>query len=90
MKNAAYLLIVISFFSLSVLFPPLCFVDATHGVIPNSVKDNIRNVLTKEEYNIITSEEDNDDIPIKVKFKLVEMFQNSKIKIAQKVNKGKL
>lgn len=63
-----------------VLFPPLCFVDATHGTVPDSVKRDLRNALTDEEYSIITAADSEEDIPIKVKFKVVEFFQSSKIK----------
>ncbi|MGN0480556.1 MAG: stage II sporulation protein R [Lachnospiraceae bacterium] len=37
-----------------VLYPPLCFVDATTGVLPDSSKEQLKNVLTEEEYNAIT------------------------------------
>jgi len=30
-----------------VLFPPLCFVDATHGTVPDSVKQNLRNTYRR-------------------------------------------
>ena len=63
-----------------VLFPPLCFVDATHGKLSNDVKRKLRQQLTNEEYNIITS--DSQDIPIKFKFKVVELFQISRLKLA--------
>ena len=63
-----------------VLFPPLCFVDATHGTIPASVREDLRNALSAEEYKIITTADNDDDIPIKVRFKVVEVFQNSRIK----------
>lgn len=36
-----------------VLYPPLCFVDATHGELPESSKAQLRNVLDEEEYNEI-------------------------------------
>jgi stage II sporulation protein R len=65
-----------------VLFPPLCFVDATHGTVSESVKKDLKNVLTEEEYSIVTSASSEDDIPIKIKFKIVEVFQDSKIKIS--------
>ena len=65
-----------------VLFPPLCFVDATHGTVPDSVKSDLRSALTNEEYSIITSADSEEDIPIKVKFKIVEIFQNTKIKLS--------
>ncbi|RCX17857.1 stage II sporulation protein R [Anaerobacterium chartisolvens] len=65
-----------------VLFPPLCFVDATHGTISDSVKADLKNILTAEEYDIVTSADSEDDIPIKVRFKIVEFFQDSRIKIS--------
>lgn len=40
-----------------VLYPPLCFVDATTGVLPDSSKEQLKNVLTEEEYNAITGNE---------------------------------
>ncbi len=70
-----------------VLFPPLCFVDVTHGTVPDSVKDDLKKVLTDEEYDIVTSSEDESEIPIKIKFKIVEMFQDSKVKLADAIDK---
>ncbi|MGI6668489.1 MAG: stage II sporulation protein R [Acetivibrionales bacterium] len=65
-----------------VLFPPLCFVDVTHGIVPDSAKEELREVLSDEEYRIVTSSDDESDIPVKIKFKIVEMFQDSKIRLA--------
>lgn len=70
-----------------VLFPPLCFVDVTHGTIPDSVKENLRNALTDEEYGIITSSYEKNDVPIKIKFKIVEIFQDTKIKFSGMLNR---
>lgn len=70
-----------------VLFPPLCFVDATHGVIPDSVKQDLKASLTTEEYNIITTADSSEDIPVKIKFKLVEFLQGTKIKVTGAVNR---
>lgn len=70
-----------------VLFPPLCFVDAAHGTVPDSVKDDLREVLSEEEYYLITTQDQDEDIPIEIKFKIVEMFQDSKIKIASAMNR---
>lgn len=70
-----------------VLFPPLCFVDATHGSVPDSVKNELKSVLTEDEYNLINSVDSDDEIPIKIKFKIVEVFENSKIKFTGVLNK---
>jgi len=70
-----------------VLFPPLCFVDATHGAIPDSVKQDLKTSLSTEEYKIITTADNEEDIPIKIKFKVVEFLQGSKIKVTGAVNR---
>lgn len=62
-----------------VMFPPLCFVDVTSGVVPNESKEIIRENLSEEEYNLL-SEDSND---MNFKFKIVEVFQNIGIKLAQ-------
>lgn len=64
-----------------VLFPPLCFVDATHGMMTDDIKQRLKDNLTQDEYDIITKA--NSDIPIKIKFKVVELFHTSRIKIRQ-------
>jgi stage II sporulation protein R len=70
-----------------VMFPPLCFVDATHGTVPDSVKEDLKSVLSEEEYSIVASADEEDEIPIEIKFKVVEIFQGSKIKAKGAINK---
>jgi len=65
-----------------VIFPPLCFVDATHSKIADSMKDQLKKSLTNEEYKLIMSADDQSDIPIRVKFKIVEVFQDAKMKFS--------
>lgn len=57
-----------------VLFPPLCFIDATHGAVEPSTRDKLQKALPPDQYSIITSVEDEKDVPVKVKFKAVEIF----------------
>ena len=38
-----------------VLYPPLCFVDTSYGVLPDTSKDTLKNILTEDEYNAITN-----------------------------------
>lgn len=52
------------------LFPPLCFVDISSGVIDESNKKNLKENLSAEEFAIITSS----DEKIKFKFKILEIF----------------
>ncbi len=37
-----------------VLYPPLCFVDTSCGVLPDDSKETLKNILTEDEYNAIT------------------------------------
>ena len=68
-----------------VLFPPLCFIDATHGTIPDSVKKGLKTSLSAEEYKLITTSDE--EIPVKIKFKLVEFLEGSKVKLSGVINK---
>lgn len=62
-----------------VMFPPLCFVDVTNGVVPEESKEVIKENLSEEEYELLSQNSDD----INFKFKIVEMFQNIGIKLAQ-------
>lgn len=55
-----------------VLFPPLCFVDVSSGIVPDESKEIIKENLSDEEYSLITD----DSNEVKFKFKIVEFFQN--------------
>lgn len=63
-----------------VMFPSLCFVDVTNGIVPEESKENLQSNLEEEDYNLISS----DNTEYKVKFKLVELFENAKIIMAKK------
>ena len=62
------------------MFPPLCFVDVTSGVVPEESKENLEDNLGTEEYDIIS--ESNDNTYVNIKFKIIEFFENMKIKLA--------
>jgi len=70
-----------------VLFPPLCIVDVTYGTVSESVKEELKNTLTYDEYEIINSVKNEKDIPVKIRFKIVEFFQNSKLKFSGAISK---
>ena len=56
-----------------VMFPPLCFVDVTSGVVPDESKEIMKENLNDEEYSIIS---DNKSSNIKFKFSLIEFFKS--------------
>ncbi|NLY19561.1 MAG: stage II sporulation protein R [Clostridiaceae bacterium] len=65
-----------------VMFPPLCFVEDTKGEIEEEYIDLLRNELNEEEMGIISLTGSDSEIPVEIKFKVVEIFQESKIKLA--------
>lgn len=63
-----------------VMFPPLCFVDVSSGIVPDESKEAIKEDLSDEEFSLISNK---DDSKISFKFKLIEFFQNSRITTAK-------
>lgn len=57
-----------------VMFPSLCFVDVSSGIVPDDSKEELQDVLSEEEYSIISNNSDNE---IRFKFKLIELFANN-------------
>lgn len=64
-----------------VMFPPLCFVDITSGVVPDESKELMENNLSEEEYALISDQSDSE---IQFKFKLLEFFNNAGLITAKK------
>lgn len=54
------------------LFPPLCFVDISSGIIDEDAEKDLEENLTEEEFAIITGSSEE----IKLKFKILELFSN--------------
>lgn len=58
-----------------VMFPPLCFIDVSSGIVPENSKEILESELSEEEYNFVTSSKTEN----RIKFKIVEVLQNIKI-----------
>ena len=56
-----------------VMFPPLCFVDTSSGIVPTESKEVLFENLSEEEYRIISDSHSNE---ISLKFKIIEFFKN--------------
>ncbi len=64
-----------------VMFPPLCFVDISSGVVPEESKELMENNLSEEEFALVSNQSDNE---IQFKFKLLEFFANNGLITAKK------
>ena len=64
-----------------VMFPSLCFVDVSSGVVDDEAKENLEENLETESYSIIS---ENTKPNIKFKFKLIEFFAEKGLFTANK------
>ena len=65
---------------LCVMFPPLCFVDVSSGIVPDESKEILHDTMSDEEYDLVTSSDSDSELTFK--FKLVEFFENFRLKLA--------
>ena len=59
-----------------VLYPSLCFVDVSSGIVPDESKSDLQNSLSDEEYDIVSN---NSNIGINFKFKIIELLNNTSL-----------
>ncbi len=57
-----------------VMFPPLCFINTSTGIVSNESKEILEENLSDEEYEIIS---DTESIEITFKFKIIEFFEKT-------------
>ena len=63
-----------------VLFPPLCFVNSTTGIVSEDSKNILKENMDSESYKLINEGNNNETntSDIKIKFKIIEFFNNLK------------
>ena len=64
-----------------VMFPSLCFIDVSSGVLEEDSKELLEQNLSHESYEIVSNNSDNE---IKLKFKVLELFGNNEIFTSKK------
>ena len=64
-----------------VMFPPLCFVDISSGIVPEKSKQELKNNLSKDEFALVSNNRNNG---IQFKFKILEFFNNNGFITAKK------
>lgn len=68
-----------------VLFPPLCFVDITHGVTKDDAKISLGKYLTAEEMAAVETAVSIDELPVEIRFKVVEWWNTAVGKIQRTI-----
>ena len=64
-----------------VMFPPLCFVDTTTGIVPEESKKDLAENLSDENFKIVSQSETPE---ISIKFKIIEFFEKTGLVTAKK------
>ena len=64
-----------------VMFPPLCFVDVSSGIVPEESKKELKNNLSNEEFALVSNKKSNG---IQFKFKILEFFNSNGLITAKK------
>ena len=54
------------------MFPPLCFVDMSTGIVPEESKEQMQESMPEEEFALIS--DSSSDNSLKIKFKLIEFL----------------
>ena len=65
------------------MFPPLCFVDIAQGVVSDKALEEFKEVLDEEELELLQSNKIDNQVKVKMKFKLVEMAKDLNKNIAK-------
>lgn len=62
-----------------VLYPPLCFVDSTYAIVPDTSRAVLERSLDAADYRALCRDHrDNPEVKVQVKFKFLEMIKGSK------------
>lgn len=70
-----------------VMFPPLCFVDIAQGVLSEQSLEELKEVLSQEEIDILKS--DKEETSVKMKFKIAEIYKKLNSKVAKIIGKNR-
>lgn len=57
-----------------VVYPRLCFLDATHAIVPESSRQQLKNIVGEEDYGLLL---DTRPLDIQVRFRLLETLQDA-------------
>lgn len=69
-----------------IMFPPLCVADASSLKFEEDAMSQLKDGLSEENYHLITDITHRGTTSIKLKFRIVEIVENSKIRISKLLN----
>lgn len=70
-----------------IMFPPLCVADASSLRLDEQAMSRLKEEIGDDNYRLITDITDEGNVPVKIKFRIVELVESSKMKLAKLINK---
>lgn len=70
-----------------VMFPPLCFIDVAHGVVPEKTIKELKTYLTDEEYRLLLSAREPEKMSVRLRFKIFELAKSMNLRFARISNR---
>lgn len=68
-----------------IMFPPLCVADASSLKLDEQAMKQLKEEMGPNNYKLITDITERGNVPIKIKFRIVELVENSKMRIAEMI-----
>lgn len=66
-----------------VMFPPLCFIDVKSGLVDEKTKQELKAVLSEDEYQLVLSGINERELPLQLRSKLWDLIVKSKNQISR-------
>lgn len=70
-----------------VMFPPLCIADDNSVRMSKNSEDQLRASLGADNFSLVTDVTNNNNVPVQVRFRIVEFVQTSRMKLAELISK---
>lgn len=68
------------------MFPPLCVADDNSLRMPLESQEQLKETLGEEGYRLVTDVSDADNKEIQIKFRILELVQSSRLKLAELIS----
>lgn len=70
-----------------IMFPPLCVADASSLKLDEEAMSRLKKEIGDDNYKLITDITEKGNVPVKIKFRIIELVESSKIKLAELISK---
>jgi stage II sporulation protein R len=70
-----------------IMFPPLCVADASSLRLDEQAMSRLRQEIGDDNYRLITDITNKGNVPVKIKFRIIELVESSKIRLAEIISK---